>query len=50
MGAMPAPPPTKTRSDVRLSRRVKVPNGASTSRRSPTCTFSARYSENSPSG
>ena len=33
---MPAPPPTKTMSDVWFSRRVQVPNGASTSRRSPT--------------
>ena len=49
-GAIPAPPPTKIRSEVRLSRSVKVPKGASTSSRSPTWTRSARNSENSPSG
>jgi hypothetical protein len=50
MGAIPAPPPTNTRSDMRFSRRVKVPNGASTSSRSPTCRRVASSSENSPPG
>ena len=47
---MPAPPPMKTMSEVRFSRRVQVPKGASTSMRVPTVTSFSRNCENRPSG
>ncbi len=49
IGAIPAPPPTKT-SAASESRNVKTPNGPVSSRRSPTWSSLSRKRENSPSG
>ena len=49
MGAMPAPPPMKTRS-AGLSRSVNTPNGPLRSRSSPIPTSLSRNAENSPPG
>src|SRR5208337_4541267 len=48
IGAIPAPPPTKTRSVSGASRKVKTPNGPVRLSRSPICTLVSRKWENSP--